>query len=205
MKERRLSAGGVRGKTKRPAAVGNQPTGARAVCSGVDALPLFSRSGRGGAASPVFALRANPPSPKGRARVSGGDLARHRLAKRRPRRQPRNKGASGLEKGLYKLERTTTPFLQNKALRSTLWGHASFEECPQGWKPNTADEGARPTRRHCGRRLTAVVGEIRRRFSAPQVRTPSPLSPYPKPRAFFLFSADFLFLSPERKRNRRLG
>ena len=36
-----------------------------------------------------------------------------------------------------------------------------------------------------------MVGEIRRRFSAPQVRTPSPLSPYPKPQAFFLFSADF--------------
>ena len=151
----------------------------------------------------VSVARRHPPQRGGRG--SPVETSQPQAEKRRPRRQPRNKGASGLEKGLYKLERTTTPFLHNKALRSTLWGHASFEECPQGWKPNTADESARPTRRHSGRRLTAVVGEIRRRFSAPQVRTPSPLSPYPKPPAFFLFSADFLFLSPERKRNRRLG
>ena len=77
MKERRLSAGGVRGKTKRPAAVGNQLTGARAVCSGVDALPLFSRSGGGNVASPAVAFlccrhtavsvaRRHPPQRGGR-------------------------------------------------------------------------------------------------------------------------------------------
>ncbi len=79
-------------------------------------------------------------------------------------------------------------FQNRKALRSTLRGHVSFEKRPQGWKPNTAAEGARPTRRHYGLRPIAAVGEIRRRFR--RIRSPG-LS--------FSFLRTFSFFRPKER------